>query len=268
MRPQFKKLEIRNLRDLETLVAENGESLEPGLRFVDSCILLGHARIDLVGLDASDTLVLTVLGFTTTEEMLLRILEAYSWCREYPETVRRLYPAARFGQAPRVIFVAERVSDAFVRKVKQLNIGELDCVSLLHLEVDGVPAVYFETVERVRRLAEVPGGAAPEAPLYPDSLDQHPFIEGTPPEAREPLTPGAAMERLTLAADPVDPRLLGAPAGREAALPDDDPARGGLSAQKGEWQEFFDRLGSIQPSENGRAARGTDELLNQFGPSE
>jgi hypothetical protein len=268
MRPQFKKLAIRDLRDLETLVSENPESLEPGLRFVDSCTLLGHARIDLVGLDASDTLVLTVLGFTTTEELLLRILEAYSWCLEYPETVRRLYPAARFGRAPRVVFVAERVSDAFVRKVKQLNVAELDCVTVLHLEVDGVPAVYFETVERVRRAAEAAGGAPTDSALYPESLDQHAFIEGTPPESPEPLTPAAALERLTLAADPVDPRLLGEPPGREAALPDDDPGRGGLAAQKGEWQEFFDRLGTIQPSGNGRAARGTDELLNQFGPSE
>ncbi|MGH7263527.1 MAG: hypothetical protein ACREMB_01575 [Candidatus Rokuibacteriota bacterium] len=268
MRPQFKKLEIRNLRDLESLVSENPESLEPGLRFIDSCILLGHARIDLVGLDASDSLVLTVLGFTTSEEMLLRILEAYSWCLEYPETVRRLYPAARFGRAPRVIFVAERLSDSFVRKVKQLSIRELDCVTVLHLEVDGAPAVYFETVERVRRLPEPPAGALPDPALYPESLDQHPFIEGTPPEPHEQSKRRVALERLSLAADPVDPRLLGAPAHRETAVPDEDPARGGLSAQRGDWQEFFDRLGTIQPPGNGRAARGTNELLDQFGPSE
>jgi hypothetical protein len=263
MRPTFKKLEVRDLRDLETLISDNAESLEPGLRFIDASILLGHARIDLVGLDANDTLVLTALGFAGTEEMLLRVLEAYSWCLEYPETMRRLYPGANLARTPRVIFVAERLSDSFVRKVKHLNIPELDCLTFLHLEVNGEPAAYFESVERIRRapapLAVLQGAGSD----YPTTLDQHPFIEGTPPEPAAQSRPVLEAERLAVAStDPIDPRLLGAGGGAR------EPQGGTAAGQKGEWQEFFDRLGTVQPPHNGQASRGIHEFLNQFGPAE
>ncbi|HEV8307665.1 MAG TPA: hypothetical protein VGW35_08340 [Methylomirabilota bacterium] len=182
MRPKFKKLEVTDIRDLEKLVTENAESIEPGLRIIDSCLLLGHARVDLVGLDAKNSLVLITLDFTATEDMLLRALEAYSWCLEYPETVRRLYPKSRFKseRPPRVLFIAERLPDAFLRKARQLNFPSLDCLTCLHLEVDGAPAVYFEVVERIRRATD----ESPESDaIVPDlAMDQHPFIEGTPPE--------------------------------------------------------------------------------------
>ena len=51
MRPTFRKLEVKDIGTLEKLVAENMEGVEPGLKVVDSRLLLGQAAIDLVGLD-------------------------------------------------------------------------------------------------------------------------------------------------------------------------------------------------------------------------
>src|SRR5207247_2667141 len=48
MRPTFRKLEVKDIGDLEKLVAENVEGIEPGLKIVDSRLLLGQAAIDLV----------------------------------------------------------------------------------------------------------------------------------------------------------------------------------------------------------------------------
>jgi hypothetical protein len=154
-----RKREVRNLRDLEALITENADSIEPGLRFIDTYVLLGTAPIDLVGLDAGGTLVLTAIGFTANEQMLLRALEAYSWCLEYPETVRRLYPSARIA-APRVIFVAERFPDSFLPKARQVSFPQLDCLTFLHLELADTAAVYFDVVERIRRPADEPADAA------------------------------------------------------------------------------------------------------------
>jgi hypothetical protein len=57
---------------------------------------------------------------------------------------------------PRLLFVVDRMSDAFQRKIKQLGFPEVDCVEVRHLEVDGVPTVYFESLSRIRRLATPP----------------------------------------------------------------------------------------------------------------
>lgn len=304
MQPKFRKLEVKDLRDVEKLVTENAESIEPGLKIIDSCILLGHARIDLVGVDSKDTLVLTTLGFAANEEMLLRALEAYSFCLEFPETVRRLYPRSRFkpGRPPRVLFIAERMSDAFLRKVRQLNFPQLDCLTFLHLEVNGAPAVYFDTIESIRRAVE----EQPEmeqTPIIPDlAMDQHPFLEGAPPEqpwddpdgnaawqarltgqqaedapaaaAREPY--GAWPEPVPAASvDPLDPVMrTPVPDGAlslEDGLPPNGNAAGrgdNLEQYKGEWREFLDRLGASQLPQPGKLPRSSQGIANQFGPTE
>src|SRR5437870_1189889 len=157
MKPTFKKLEVPDLSNLEKLVAENIEGIEPGLRVIDARLCLGQAAIDLVALDAREALVLVALDFAADEGLLLRVMDAYSWCREYPDTLRRLYPMANVSatRPPRILFIVERVTDAFVRRIKQLSFLEIDCLEFRHLEVNGASAVYFDLVERLRRAAPV-----------------------------------------------------------------------------------------------------------------
>jgi hypothetical protein len=309
MRPRFRKLEVKDVRDIEKLVTENAENIEAGLKIIDSCLLLGHARVDLVGVDARDSLVLTTLGFTANEDMLLRALEAYSWVLEFPETVRRLYPRTRFhpGRLPRVLFIAERMPDAFVRKVKQLNFAEMDCLTFLNLEVNGNPAVYFDPVEQIRRNGESP---LVESQVDPDlPVDQHPFIEGEPPEtpwddpdgnaawqhrlaetergtepvaeAREGIEAGWQQMITKLAGDPMAaarglvaeaprPSAVGSTLSMESPAPDTaGPLRAdNIEQYKGEWREFLDRLGTAQLPSNGKLSRGPNGFASQFDTTE
>ena len=147
------KLEVKDIGNLEKLVAENIEGVESGLRVIDSRVRLGHAVIDLVGLDAKGALVLIALDFTASEGLLLRVMDAHAWCLEYPDTIRRLYPMATVSTTRplRVLFIAQRLTDAFVRRIKQLRSLEVDCLKFCYLNVNGAPALYFELVERLPR---------------------------------------------------------------------------------------------------------------------
>src|SRR3989441_3793463 len=153
MRPTFKKLEVKDIGSFERLVAENVEGIEPGLKIVDSRLLLGQAAIDLVGLDAKGSLTLIALDFSADEGLLLRVMDAYSWCLEYPDTLRRLYPMAQLSTSrpPRILFIVERLTDSFLRRIKQLSFLEIDCLEFRHLEVNGASVVYFDHVERLRK---------------------------------------------------------------------------------------------------------------------
>src|SRR3989440_12983935 len=181
MRPTLKKLEVKDIGALERLVAENVGGTGAGLKVIDSRLLLGQAAIDLVGLDAKGSLVLIALDLTADEGLLLRGMDAYSWCLEYPDTIGRLYPAAEISPArpPRILFIVERLTDAFVRRIRQLCFRDVDCHEFRHLEVNGASALYFDLVERIRqadgaleesaevesRSPETPGvweGAAPD----------------------------------------------------------------------------------------------------------
>jgi hypothetical protein len=155
MRPTFRKLEVKDIGQLEKLVADNVEGVEPGLKVVDSRLLLGQAAIDLVGLDSRGSLALIALDFTADEGLLLRVMDAYSWCLEFPDTLRRLYPMAQLSTArpPRILFIAERLTDSFLRRIKQLSFLEVDCLEFRHLEVNGESVVFFDHVERLRKAA-------------------------------------------------------------------------------------------------------------------
>jgi hypothetical protein len=157
MRLVVRKLEVLDLGQLQSLVMEHLDGIEPGLTVVDSRLLLGHATVDIIALDAEGSLVLVTAGFTADEEMLLKAVEAYSWCLEYPDAIRRLYPSVEVSSAkpPRLMFVVERLPDAFYRKIKQLGFSEVDCVEFRHLDVSGTPAAYFDTIARLRRGSSV-----------------------------------------------------------------------------------------------------------------
>lgn len=163
----IRKREVTDIRTLEKLVVEHIDGIEPGLTVIDSRLLLGHATIDLVAQDARGTLVLVALGLRADEGMLLRIVDAYSWCLEYPESVQRHYPTLDISEArpPRVIFVMTRVPESFQRKIKQLSFTAVDAVEFHALEIDGTAAVFFDTVARVRRSigVESPADIAPPA---------------------------------------------------------------------------------------------------------
>jgi len=123
-------MKLEDVNDLQATVAENAEAIEAGLKIIDTGVSLGGATIDLVAVDASTSLTLVALGFVADDEMLMRALEAYSWCQEDPEGLRRLYPMARLssGQPPRVIFVAEQLPEAFLRKARHLRFPRVDFV--------------------------------------------------------------------------------------------------------------------------------------------
>src|SRR3989442_9955484 len=185
MRPTFRKLEVKDIGSLEQLVAENVEGIEPGLKVVDSRLLLGQAAIDLVGLDLKGSLVLIALDFSAHEGLLLRVMDAYSWCLEYPDTIRRLYPMAQVSPSrpPRILFIVERLTDSFVRRIKQLSFLEIDCIEFRHLEVNGASALYFDLVQRLRR-----ADATREPPEQLDSRSAQArptrWVEGVRPAPR------------------------------------------------------------------------------------
>jgi hypothetical protein len=171
MKLTLRKLEVGDLASLEKLVIENIDAIEPGLQVVDSRLLLGHSAIDLVAQDAWGCLVLIALGFKADEGMLLRVVDAYSWCVEYAESLRRHFPTLTVSEdrPPRIVFVIERVPESFHRKVKQLNVAAIDLVEFRLMDVNNVAAPYFESVARIRRspaviTASAPLVAAPQGP--------------------------------------------------------------------------------------------------------
>jgi hypothetical protein len=148
MKLTFKRRDIKDLQQLATLVEENVDAIEPGLKIIGSNLNLGRASIELVALDTSHTPVLVTLGLTADDTMLLRALEAYAWCLDYPESLQKLVPASRQpGWPPRVVFVAERLLESFVRKMRLLRFSTVDFFEFRYVEANGTMGFYLDRAD-------------------------------------------------------------------------------------------------------------------------
>jgi hypothetical protein len=157
MKLTFKRREIKDLQQLGTLVTENVDGIEPGLKIIGSNLNLGRASIELVALDSSHTPVLVTLGLTADDTMLLRALEAYAWCLDYPESLQKLVPASsRPEWPPRVVFVAERLLESFVRKMRLLKFSTVDFFEFRYVEANGTMGFYLDRADWDRNGAASP----------------------------------------------------------------------------------------------------------------
>jgi len=177
MKLTFKRREVKDLHQLATLVAENAEAIEPGLQIVGSNLNLGRASVELVGLDSEQRPVLITLGLTADDAVLLRALEAYAWCLEYPEAVQKLAPATtRPEWPPRVVFVAERLLESFVRKMRLLRFAAVDFFEFRYVEAHGTTGFYLDRVDWDRTESNSPEIAERPTRLVHQVVEQ-PIVE-------------------------------------------------------------------------------------------
>ena len=181
MKLTFKRREVSDIQHLRTLVSDNLDAMEPGLKILGSNLNLGRTNVELVALDAHNGPILFVLGLTADDAMLVRALEAYAWCLEYPESVQRLVPAnLQLAWPPRIAFVAERLLEAFVRKMRLLNFSSVDCFEFRYVEANGTTGFYLD---RVDWAPTTPGAGEAAAPRT-ERLER---VE--PPVVEEPVAP-------------------------------------------------------------------------------
>jgi hypothetical protein len=222
------KLEIDTVGNMSKLVIENIDAIARDLTVLDSRLLLGNASVDVVALDGTGALVLVAIDRTSDEQLLLKAVEAYSWCLEYPEAVRRLYPAAdvSVSRPPRVMFVVERMSDSFHRKVKQLGFPEVDCVEFRHLAIEGAEAVHFDTVVRLRRATLVSEDTrSATQPLASAAAHDAPSARATSMKLQKLLNVEAAAPSTARHAERPVERPLAGQTGAPTATPAPSPAR-------------------------------------------
>ena len=274
MKLTFRKREVKNLSELQSLVTDNADAIEPGLRVVATSVSLGRSSVDLAGLDVSRRPVLIALDLTADDAMIFKMVEAYAWCLEYPESVQRLVPrdAGPCDWPPRVAFVAERLLESFLRKIRLLKFPQMDCFEYRYVEVNGSTGFYLDPVDWTRGAPARPVSPPPDAPPppAPPGPEPEPHEERRVPSATptnghrtavtRPRSPdwsellggrAEAAERVRDAAQVTD-----APAPENAAPDDRVEAPGADAAQPGldeldlgatreltpTWRKFLDKL--------------------------
>jgi hypothetical protein len=125
-----------------------------------------------------------------------------------------------------VFFIAERLTDAFLRKVRLLRIESLTCYEFRYLEVNGQAGFYLDVVDWQRK------AAAPPPTSRPLAVDVH-------DESEEPLAGGASPER-PRSGPPLPPLLEAGPVGGPDRFRASRPPTAGRSARVAQGPDPFD----------------------------
>ena len=201
----FKRRQVTDLQHLRSLVADNADAMEPDLKILASNLNLGRTTIELAALDSSNLPVIFILGLTADDAMLVRALEAYAWCLEYPDSLQRLVPArTQLGWPPRIVFVAERLLEAFVRKMRLLNFSSVDCFEFRYVEANGTTGFYLDRVDWA------PAQGVEKAPARRERV-QAPPVEDEIAPAEGPRVQPRDESRVALVRDEPQEELLEEP---------------------------------------------------------
>src|SRR5438132_1556093 len=278
MKLTFRRSQVKDLSQLQTLVTEHAEAIESGFRVLAGTVNFGRSTVELVGLDGRGTPALVALGLTGDDAMLFRIVEAYAWSLEYPESVRRLMPAegGADGWPPRVVFIAERLPESFLRKIRLLTFPAVNCFEYRCVDVNGATGFYLDAVDWARGVpsaAASPVIRAEEAGLADDvrreatTAPQRAATEDAAPAVTRDTQPSHWFGLLkrpseTPTAEPSPGRaespapvaasgapIAGAPAmaapwkvASQPATPTDDADLVRQLADNPEWQKFIEKL--------------------------
>src|SRR3989442_784658 len=200
MKLTFRKHEVKDLSQLQALVAENAEAVEPGFRVLSTTVNFGRSTVELVGVDRRKTPAILGLGFTGADTMLFRRVEAYAWTLEYPESVRRLMPGgdSAGGWPPRVVFIAERLPESFLRKIRLLAFPAVNCFEYRCVEVNEATGSYRDPVDgaATEPARATPPATAAAAPAAPDVFGRPAPLAASRPAA-EPAQPSRWFGLLT-----------------------------------------------------------------------
>src|SRR5712692_7138631 len=268
MKLTFRRREVKDLSQLQTLVTENAEAIEPGYRVLAGAVNFGRSTVELVGLDGRGTPALVALGLTGDDAMLFRIVEAYAWSLEYPESVRRLMPAGggADGWPPRVVFIAERLPESFLRKIRLLMFPAVNCFEYRCVDVNDATGFYLDAVDWAR--SEPSPAASPVIPAEEPRLADDVRREATTAPQR-----AATEDAASAVTGDTQPSHWFELVTRPSETPTADAELIRQLADNPEWQKFLEKLAAedvpaATPTEKtARPAPEKQPTASHAGPS-
>ena len=117
------KVSLRDEKELTQCIKNNPESVESGLKIIDTFFKLSNGReIDILAVDKDNNLVVMELKKDQDDTQLTQALDYYDWVLNNIDTLRRLFPNTKFESVPpRIVLVAKKYTDNIILLAKYLH---------------------------------------------------------------------------------------------------------------------------------------------------
>ncbi len=132
----FKRLEIKEERDLENLVAKDSEAIEKGLTYLTHQREANRKFIDVLAVDADGVLTVIELKIGQDDEMLFQALEYYDWVSSNRDRLANEFQKRAkvvTAEDPRIILIASGFSERLKRAIRHFE-PRIMLMEYAHLE--------------------------------------------------------------------------------------------------------------------------------------
>jgi RecB family endonuclease NucS len=147
---RFEKIPVLTKAGLRSLVVNDVEAIEEGLKLIAHHVKSGAGSIDVLCTDAEKRLTIILLKDQKNGRTILKALDYYDWINKNVSAIKRMYPKSQdidANKSPRLIFLGSEFSDDFVRSVKYLK-PRFDLVECEYLKTpNGEKGLYCRNVD-------------------------------------------------------------------------------------------------------------------------
>ena len=143
-----RQLTIKSEAEIEQMLIENPAAIEAGLQMLENQVPAGRGFIDLLAIDADETLVIIELKKEDDDRILTQALEYYGFIRDNTERFARIYSdhPIKAGVEPRLILVAKSYSPAVLAAARYVNVP-LTLYTYAYLAMGDMAGLYLTEVD-------------------------------------------------------------------------------------------------------------------------
>jgi hypothetical protein len=154
--PNIKRIEIRDERELESILCDDISSLEDGLNIIQRQFPTESGPIDILAIDSDMNMVIIELKINESDVMLMQALRYYDYCIQNSDRIKSLYSdkIKELSGDVRIILVAPEFSQTLRKAVKYIE-PQLDLKEYDYLEINGLKGLYCKAIE-IEPVKEIP----------------------------------------------------------------------------------------------------------------
>lgn len=164
---ELKELKFERESEFESILINNPNIIEEGLKIIDTQIVTSRGPLDILGVDSGNVLVIIELKIVESDEMLWQALDYYDWVFMNIDSIKRMYQDSKIehSQEPRLMLIAPTFSDVIQRRAIYLE-APVELLEYKYLQADDKRGILLNPVS-------LPNSPADEIPEGYKSVEDH-----------------------------------------------------------------------------------------------
>lgn len=160
----FKETEAIDKPEIMSMLINNAQKLEQGLKFIDKNIDFAEAgTLDILGIDSRDTIVLIELLLEESEYMLITALKHFEWVLRHAAILGKVYRLnINLAKKPRIILISPHFSDSFKHLAETIGPVRMELLEFSCIESRESKGIFLKKTDKLKQYIPAQNSPVPD----------------------------------------------------------------------------------------------------------